>query len=396
MAFQSNFGPTLRGLLEQDAIQQGQLREQQQQGQLRQLQMQKAQEDMQQQGQLRDLLPQIMGSGDPQSMLQKLMATGNPQAMAMAGQLAPVMTALQKDNNITYEDFGGYKQGRDARGNLIGAPIQKTAAPKEMNPSDLSRLISERQSLQPGDPRAQIYDNAIRKNSEVAAQIVPRIIMPRNEPAPTMTEIIDPTDQSRTLRIDAKTYRGGGLGSPGVVGISGQNVAPLGKALPNAAMNSLSKAGAATEDTIRLTKAFKPEYGNKTILGNMSNAYKRVMGDETGQAQWWQDMDQLQNQTRHELFGSALTATELKAWEKTSIQPRMDDKQIKLNLARRQAIEARAASKLARAYTAAGYNKNQINEVLGTAAQFVDKPAPITGVESAQGLPAGWSVQETK
>ena len=150
----------------------------------------------------------------------------------------------------------------------------------------------------------------------------------------------------------------------------------LGKALPNPAVKDLSAAGAAVEDSARLKNSFNTEYGGKTILGDMSNTLKRVFGDDTGQAQWWQDMDALQNQTRHNLFGSALTKTELQAWEKTSITPRMNPDQIVQNLARRQEIESRAASKLARAYTAAGYNKDQINELLGTAAEYVNQPAP--------------------
>lgn len=150
----------------------------------------------------------------------------------------------------------------------------------------------------------------------------------------------------------------------------------LGKALPNPAVKDLSAAGAAVEDSARLKNSFNTEYGGKTILGDMSNTLKRVFGDDTGQAQWWQDMDALQNQTRHNLFGSALTKTELQAWEKTSITPRMNPDQIVQNLARRQEIESRAASKLARAYTSAGYNKDQINELLGTAAEYVNQPAP--------------------
>lgn len=151
--------------------------------------------------------------------------------------------------------------------------------------------------------------------------------------------------------------------------------ADLGKALPNPAVKDLGSAGAAVENTRRLASSFKKDYGGKSILGDMSNTIGRLAGDDTGQAQWWQDMDALQNQTRHELFGSALTSTELAAWEKTSITPRMEAKQIQDNLQRRQEIEARAASKLARSYVAAGYNKNQIAELLGTAAQYVENPA---------------------
>lgn len=43
--------------------------------------------------------------------------------------------------------------------------------------------------------------------------------------APTMTEVVDPSDPTRMLRVDAKTYRGGSLGSAGVLGVSGKEPA---------------------------------------------------------------------------------------------------------------------------------------------------------------------------
>lgn len=159
-----------------------------------------------------------------------------------------------------------------------------------------------------------------------------------------------------------------------------------GKPLPAKTVSDVAAAGTAVEDSARLAGTFKPEYGGKTVLGDLSNTYKRVMGDTTGQAQWWQDMDTLQNQTRHALFGSALTATELKAWEKTSVTPRMDPDQITANLKRRQEIEARAASKLARAWAAGGYSQTQIRELLGNAAGYLDNPAPPVGA----GASGGW------
>jgi len=166
------------------------------------------------------------------------------------------------------------------------------------------------------------------------------------------------------------------------------------KALPGSAVKELAGAGSQIEDTRRLAGSFSPEFGGKTILGDFSNTYKRIMGDETGQAQWWQDMDMLQNRTRHELFGSALTATELAAWNKTSVTPRMDADEIQKNLNRRQEIEARAASKLARAYAAGGYNKEQIKELLGTGAQYLEAGAPpvADGGKSGNtgGASGGW------
>ena len=40
--------------------------------------------------------------------------------------------------------------------------------------------------------------------------------------APTVTMVLDPNDSTRMLSVDAKTYRGGTVGSPGVIGIAGK------------------------------------------------------------------------------------------------------------------------------------------------------------------------------
>jgi hypothetical protein len=39
---------------------------------------------------------------------------------------------------------------------------------------------------------------------------------------PALSEVVDPTDPSRMLRIDANAYQGGSLGDPGVLGLSGK------------------------------------------------------------------------------------------------------------------------------------------------------------------------------
>lgn len=48
--------------------------------------------------------------------------------------------------------------------------------------------------------------------------------------ATSLTEILDPADAKRMLRIDARIYRGGSLGSPGVIGISGKEPSAAKKA----------------------------------------------------------------------------------------------------------------------------------------------------------------------
>ena len=170
------------------------------------------------------------------------------------------------------------------------------------------------------------------------------------------------------------------------------------KALPNPAVENLSAAGAALENTNRQVATFKDEYGGHTIAGDLSNTAGRILGDDSGQAQWWQDFEASSNQTRHALFGSALTQTELAAWTKTTITPRMNPDEIRKNLTRRIAIEISAAQKLARGYTALGYSPDAIAEFIGPqAASFVDAPsapstsakAPHTSKQPPPGMPKG-------
>jgi len=45
---------------------------------------------------------------------------------------------------------------------------------------------------------------------------------PAADRAPTLTTIVDPTNPNQMLSIDARRYSGGGVGSPGVLGVSGK------------------------------------------------------------------------------------------------------------------------------------------------------------------------------
>jgi hypothetical protein len=137
------------------------------------------------------------------------------------------------------------------------------------------------------------------------------------------------------------------------------------KTIPTPLQKELTEAGAAVDATTRFINTFKDEYGGKTITGNMGNVAGRIFGDDTGQSQWWQDYDLHQSQARNKLFGSALTAPELAAWEKSAINPRMDSNQIRANLKRQNEIEVRALDKLSRGAAAGGYNRDQIEAFTG-------------------------------
>jgi hypothetical protein len=147
------------------------------------------------------------------------------------------------------------------------------------------------------------------------------------------------------------------------------------KALPSPLQKQLTEAADLADATTRFVGGWKPEFGGKTITGNAGNVWGRMFGDDTGQSQWWQDYELHQSQVRNKLFGSALTAPELAAWEKSAINPRMDPSQISANLARRQQLEERALGRLMKGATAGGYNTEQIEAFTGRSVNGAPNPA---------------------
>lgn len=170
------------------------------------------------------------------------------------------------------------------------------------------------------------------------------------------------------------------------------------------AINDLSAAGDQAAAMDRLTGGFKPEYGGHTVLGGLSNTIGRLTGDSTGQTQWWQDYQVQLNQMRNKLFGAALTAQEKSEFEKAVINPRMDPGEIQKNLQRQDQLATVAARKLAKAYTAAGYNKEAVEDAIGMSIEDLSgtaKPGPgdYTNPPQSGAAPqasGGWSVKRVQ
>ena len=153
-----------------------------------------------------------------------------------------------------------------------------------------------------------------------------------------------------------------------------------GKVLPSPLQKQLTEAAELTDATTRFKTTFKDEYGGKTVTGELGNVAGRIFGDESGQSQWWQDYELHQSQVRNKLFGSALTAPEIEAWNKSAINPRMEAKQIKENLARRFKLENTGLERLMKGAAAGGYKKEQIEAFTGREVSGVGpalKPAPV-------------------
>jgi hypothetical protein len=80
--------------------------------------------------------------------------------------------------------------------------------------------------LQNGRPTYVDPANAIGQTPLTAPALRIEGLGPSREPpAPSVTQIQDPTNSSQMLTIDARTYKGGGVGSPGVIGLAGKTPA---------------------------------------------------------------------------------------------------------------------------------------------------------------------------
>ncbi len=130
-------------------------------------------------------------------------------------------------------------------------------------------------------------------------------------------------------------------------------------------IGDIGKAGTNVETMTRLSESFQDRYGGRPLTGELSNMVGRTFGDDTGQAQWWQDYQSYMNQIRNQLFGSALTATEKNEFIKAQVTPGMAPGEIKKNLSRQRELFRAAALRQVNPYLAGGYNKDVIEGALG-------------------------------
>ena len=190
----------------------------------------------------------------------------------------------------------------------------------------------------------------IGRGPRFARQVAPVINMPRGDHP--LVPVVGPDGKPVLVRREDAVGK-----TPASAGIE--------RSLPPALQKQLTEAAELADATERFKKTFKPTYGGKLITGDLTNVTGRIFGDDTGQAQWWQDYELHQSQVRNKLFGSALTAPEIEAWNKSAINPRMAPSEIQKNLGRRDMLEQRAVDRLIKGATAGKYNREQIEAFTG-------------------------------
>lgn len=249
-----------------EAAVRNQLLQQQQQDRAMQMedrrrQMQQAQQQEAVFGQAADLIRKAGLDPDDPAVLQQFTAAAvqsrNPQLISLAGQMSE--RAQKRQQERAYRTEYEQKYG----GGAASAPMAANAMPGAAAPS-ANALAA------PADPytaqREQAMRDAASPNPLIAnrgkmmlqqlpklptagaeratpadLQMMQKLGYPLTqegytafksagmrqpaEQAPTITRIVDPTNPQQELAIDARVYRGGGIGSPGVIGTTGKSPA---------------------------------------------------------------------------------------------------------------------------------------------------------------------------
>lgn len=117
----------------------------------------------------------------------------------------------------------------------------------------------------------------------------------------------------------------------------------------------------------RAKGGFQDDYAGNTWTGEAENYAQALFSGvgTPGQRDWWADFRSTDNLIRNQLFGSALTEHERKAYEGTTIKPSMDPKEVKRNLDRRYSIVRGALKRRTDFMKKNGYNPRAVDALAG-------------------------------
>ena len=138
-------------------------------------------------------------------------------------------------------------------------------------------------------------------------------------------------------------------------------------------IDKLDKTASQFSNLTGFVKDFKDEFAGYTIPGSgavatwlgRSAPEGYAPGSTREAATFWQGYNRFKNVVRNELFGSALTPGESKAFAEADIDPSMNPQQIKINLARQHELAQLGMKRKAEALIESGYKPEVIARVFG-------------------------------
>lgn len=268
--------------------------------QMRQMEMERAKEDSAMLQQFRQTMTQAGKNPDPSIYGQALIQTGRPELVAKGTE---IMRAVQSEAALKQE-LGGY-QNRLAQGDARGVAQSMAISP---TPGMAQRAQAMSRLLPPEARPEKPESPYINVGGALYERATGRWLQPpsvRGEPtprAPALTEVQDPTNPDRILRVDANVYRSGGPNSPGVIGVSGKSAAAAAKA------KKVEEGQAQAQDIIDTLRGAYARLNDlnavpSTQRGVLSNAFAYIAGTAPGQIAG--RMAGTEEQVERDVIGSA-------------------------------------------------------------------------------------------
>lgn len=246
-------------------------------------------------------------------------------------------------NGVEYEDLG------NGQARVIGAapssPSPFTATPLPLGP--------EQQAAADRAQRDQLLkEQAARDRADAEARA-------RSEWLATHNPDGSPKEKPAGYRA---TANGNLEAIPGGPADNARN----GKALRQGDSDNLRKAVNQFADMSRIRSNFVDNYGGNFAGGleNWAQGYASGIGTP-GQHDWWSDMANMDNVIRNGLFGASLTEGEKAAFNRTTVSPGMDPKEIQKNLGRRQDVMRGALQRYIGGLKAGGWSGAEIDALVG-------------------------------
>lgn len=161
-------------------------------------------------------------------------AYNDPDLKPVLEKIQPLEAALESNLNAFQQNPDDWRLRSSGvpADKLVELAMQKERAKREEARLDLeSQRVEETQRHQQAmeaisksgvDRQQKQLEETERHNKAIERLRSIEVSKPSAASAPTITMVLDPNDNTRMLSIDAKTYKGGSLGSPGVIGIAGK------------------------------------------------------------------------------------------------------------------------------------------------------------------------------
>lgn len=279
--------------------------------------------------------------------------------------------------------------------NTVSKIISRWAPPSDGNDTGgYVKMVASAMGVKPGDVLSPAQIPALQ---QAIARVEGGSSSPSNgqrngDPAGTLYG--DPKPVARPMTAAEKqewglpadvAYK---MGPDGPVAIGGQDTrTKQGRPVPDSTAKRVESAVDQRESLNRALRNFKDDFGGNTITGGLENWLQgRFATGTPGQREWWADFYRTDNQIRNDLFGSALTATEQAAYERTSINPSISAQTIRDNLKARASVIEKALARQQRFLKANKYDSEAVDALYASDALGTGTPIQVRSAQEFNAL----------